>query len=278
MGIHYYVYNNNINRRRSIMNKIKIFHEAPLLVMPIIQSMTDGDYCLPHLLDSNEEYRDYFLKAKENKRYIIMDNSVHELGKAYSKERLLYWIETLLPNEFIIPDELNEGLLSVRNAKEWSNIEIPDEVTKVAVVQGKSHSDICRTYQIYKDLGYQKIAFPYSSPAYLEHSDYSDQNMAKSLGRINMISKMYSTKLISSSDRIHLLGCYVPSEFLWYTNMPFIESLDTSNPVMASLDKIEYGTNIKKPVSNMNTHFLTKDFKISDIKNNINMFRKFNNL
>ena len=41
---------------------------------------------------------------KKQGRYIIMDNSLHELGKAYNHERLLHWITELEPNEFIVPD------------------------------------------------------------------------------------------------------------------------------------------------------------------------------
>ena len=37
------------------MKKIKLFHEAPLSIMSRVQSLTDGDYCLPHLMDKNEE-------------------------------------------------------------------------------------------------------------------------------------------------------------------------------------------------------------------------------
>jgi hypothetical protein len=33
-----------------------------------------------------------------------MDNSLHELGKAYDTDRLLHWIDVLEPNEFIVPD------------------------------------------------------------------------------------------------------------------------------------------------------------------------------
>ena len=42
--------------------------------------------------------------AKEYGRYIIMDNSLHELGEAYDYDRLKYWIKELEPDEFIVPD------------------------------------------------------------------------------------------------------------------------------------------------------------------------------
>ncbi len=57
------------------------------------------------------------------------------------------------------------------------------------------------------------------------------------------------------------LGCQVPQEFSWYKDMPFIETIDTSNPIMATLDGIQYGHNglTEKPKSDMNHNFYTTD-------------------
>ena len=41
------------------------------------------------LLDQDEEYKQYFFDAKKSGRYIIMDNSLHELGEAYNYDRLI---------------------------------------------------------------------------------------------------------------------------------------------------------------------------------------------
>ncbi len=87
-----------------------------------------------------------------------MDNSLHELGKAYDKSRLLYWINELQPNEFIVPDVWENKTQSVVSAREWASIKLPKNVTKVAVVQGKSYEEVLTSYQTYKDLGYKKIA------------------------------------------------------------------------------------------------------------------------
>jgi hypothetical protein len=58
--------------------------------------------------------------------------------------------------------------------------------------------------------------------------------------------------------KFHLLGCAVPQEFGWYYNHPQIESIDTSNPVMAALEGTTYsnGTGLnEKPKANMNEYF-----------------------
>ena len=72
--------------------RIKLSHEVPLAVLPVSKTFNDYDYCLPHLLDQEYDYFAYFEEAKKEGRYIIMDNSLHELGHAYDTDRLLHWV------------------------------------------------------------------------------------------------------------------------------------------------------------------------------------------
>lgn len=256
--------------------KIKVSHEVPICLLEDSLEFNDYQYCLPHLLDQDEDYRKFFYKIKQMGVYVIMDNSLHELGVAYGEERLLYWINELKPNEFIIPDVWQNTNASIVNARKWANIELPEGVTKVAVVQAESLTGASMCYQTYKDLGYKKIAFSYGAEYYLEHSSHPNKNIAKALGRIQVVSKLHNMNMIKNTDRIHLLGCQVPQEFSWYKDMPFIETIDTSNPIMATLDGIQYGHNglTEKPKANMNDHFYTTELDYNLLDWNLRMFRK----
>ena len=256
--------------------KIKISHEVPICLLDDSLDFNDYQYCLPHLLDQDEDYRKFFYEAKKDGVYIIMDNSLHELGVAYDESRLLHWINELKPNEFIVPDVWQDTNASIVNARKWSTIILPEGVTKVAVVQAQNFLDATICYQTYKDLGYKKIAFSYGAEYYLDHSNHPNKNLAKALGRIQVVSRMYDMGLITPNDRVHLLGCQVPQEFSWYKDMPFIETLDTSNPIMATLDGIQYGRNglTEKPKSNMNDNFYTTDIDYNLLDWNLRMFRK----
>ena len=99
-------------------NRIKVSHEVPPVLLSLSKHFNDYDYMLPHLMDENEAYRDYFQLAKHNGRYIVMDNSLHELGHAYRTDRLLHWINELKPDEFIVPDVWEDDYESIRNARE----------------------------------------------------------------------------------------------------------------------------------------------------------------
>ena len=54
---------------------------------------------------------------------------------------------------------------------------------------------------------------------------------------------MIDMDLIGKTDRIHLLGCSIPQEFLYYKDIKQIVSIDTSNPVMAAFDGTTYHPN-----------------------------------
>jgi len=257
---------------------IKVSHEVPLALLDRSLEFNDYDYCLPHLLDKEEQYKQFFYKSKALGRYIIMDNSLHELGTAYDTKRLMYWINELKPNEFIVPDVWEDKTRSIVNAREWSKVELPEGVTKVAVVQAASYYEAVECYQTYKDLGYKKIAFSYGASYYNDVCPHPNPNFGKALGRIQTITKMHSIGIISKFDRVHLLGCALPQEFNWYYGMHFIESIDTSNPIMATVEGTHYsmyGLKHKPTVKideAMHKEYLTE----GRLNNNILKFRQIN--
>jgi hypothetical protein len=156
---------------------------------------------------------------------------------------MLSIIEDIKPDEFIVPDAWEDATLSMRQAKEWSFIELPEGVEKVAVVQGKSFDEVVKCYQTYKWLGYNKIAFSYGASYYNDIFPHRNKDVGKALGRQLVISKMVNMDLIGNTDRIHLLGGSLPQEFLYYKDVKQIESIDTSNPVMAAFDGVTYHPN-----------------------------------
>ena len=145
---------------------VKVSHEVPFSLLEDSKRFNDYDYCLPHLLDEEPEYEKYFRQAKEEGRYIIMDNSLHELGEAYNIDRLIYWINEIRPNEFIVPDVWEDCISSIQNAEIWSLFDFPKEVEKVAVVQAKTLHEASECTKAYKRLGYKKIAYSYGASYY----------------------------------------------------------------------------------------------------------------
>ena len=226
------------------MSKIpKISHELPINMLGRSFEINDYEYCLPHLLDQNSIYEKHFRYAREAGSYIVMDNSLHELGEAYDTDRLMYWINELEPDEFIVPDVWQDKNQTIINARKWSQVELPEGTTKVAVVQANSYGEAFECYHILKNhLGYNKIAFSYGADWYAEEFPHPNPLVGKMMGRIMTISKMYKAELIKDRDRVHLLGCALPQEFSYYPDFPFIESIDTSNPIIHGLKGKQYNS------------------------------------
>ena len=264
------------------MKKIKISHEVPFCLLEQSLKFNDYQYALPHLLESNEEYRNHFLKCKENGVEIYLDNSLHELGYAMDDTTLIKWMKILEPSTFFIPDVWEERDASVINARRWANIEVPEGVTKCAVVQARSIHEAITCTQSYKDLGYKKIAYSYGASYYNEMCPHPNKDLGKAIGRFIVLSFLYEQDILTKFDRVHLLGTASPIEFGMYKNLECIESIDTSNPIMAAIGEMPYtkmGLHMK-PIANMNKYQdVSIDFVNEDlVEFNVEMFKKINRL
>jgi hypothetical protein len=267
------------------MKTIKISHEVPLCLLEESLTFCDYQYALPHLLESNETYRLHFLRCKNKGVEIYMDNSLHELGHSMDADVLLKWIDILEPSNFFIPDVWEDCTASMVNAKYWSKIQLPKNTTKVAVVQAKSINEAIRCTQTYIDLGYEKIAYSYGASYYNDIYPHINKDLGKALGRLKMISTLYSNGVLLPTSRVHLLGTACPIEFSLYKGIKCIESVDTSNPIMAAVDGIKYnnlGTH-SKPKSNMNScsNIDYKDINMELLNHNVKTFKniiKTNNM
>jgi hypothetical protein len=181
-----------------------------------------------------------------------------------------------------VPDVWEDKTASIVNARAWSKIELPEGVIKVAVVQAKSFAEALECTHIYKDLGYKKIAYSYGASYYNEIVEHPNKNLGKALGRVKVITDLYKKGILTPYDRVHLLGCQVPQEFGWYQGIKCIESIDTSNPIMAALEGEAYNFYglIDKPKANMNDYqdIATENVDLDLVDNNVEMFRLINNL
>ena len=265
------------------MSFIKKSHEVPLCLLEDSKQFNDYDYCLPHLLDQESEYEAYFRQAKKEGRYIIMDNSLHELGEAYDWERLLYWIKEIQPNEFIVPDVWENTNETLKNAEKWAAMnDWPEEVMQVAVIQGGALYDIVRCYENFKKLGFKKIAFPYGLTFYHKYVKHNNVDLGKMLGRISLITHLHNVKVISSNDKVHLLGCCLPQEFLNYQGFNFIDTIDTSNPITCTIEGIKYKPYglLSKPKTRIDDimHIESEKIDYQLLEYNLSYFNKLNNL
>jgi hypothetical protein len=258
------------------MRKIKVSHEVPIPYLERGRDFQDYEYCLPHLLDQSVEYLNYFLKSKQLERYIVMDNSLHELGKPYDSDRLRHWMSILKPNEFIVPDYWQDSKATLESAEAWLIFDYPKETMPVAVVQANNYEEAENCYIELKDMGYKKVAFSYGASWYEDHGEGKTVFLRKSKGRFNVINRMFQEGAIIDTDRIHLLGCNLPQEFTQYKNLEFIESLDTSNPVIHGLAGIQYNDyGLDEKIPDKVDQFVGNEKNWDKVLFNVTKFKQF---
>lgn len=263
---------------------MKVSHESPLELLEASRSYNDYDYALVHLFETNKEYLDFFMKSKEMGREILLDNSIFELGKSFEMSRFAYWVNYLKPTFYIIPDVLDDADGTIANIEKWMKEYAPtiDSSCKImCVVQGKCYEDMVRCYKVAEKYA-DKIAISFNSEYF--RTDWraemtNEKLVAWMLGRMNLIYRLDREGVLNHNKMHHLLGCALPQEVQFYHNMPYITTVDTSNPVVHGMYSIPYkdwGLNHKKStklVDLLNHHITKEEREIIDF--NIKQFKVF---
>lgn len=219
---------------------IKIAHEAPLSIFDKVQELTDYDYFLVHLFEENEEYLAKAQECVSKGRETILDNSIFELGHAWNASRFAYWVNEMKPTYYIVPDVLDDCDKTIDSFERFMK-EYPDLPGKsIAVAQGSTYNDLVLCYNyLANDDRVDKIAMSFDSPFFQEYG--GDNQYYKMMnGRQHTINKMLKEGVINTSKPHHLLGCGLPQEFKAYKNYDWIDSLDTSNPVIHGIKGMWY--------------------------------------
>jgi hypothetical protein len=221
---------------------IQIAHEAPISIIRDVQAITDYDYCLVHLLEEQPEYLKFFKESKQKGRKVLLDNSIFELGEAFHADKFAQWVQELNPDEYIIPDSLENTDKTLFNALSWNNKYNTLPGKKIGVIQGKTYNDLKNCYKaLDKEFNVDKIAISFDYSFYNNLIPHPNKLISWMLGRVALISMLRNDGIINESKPHHLLGASLPWEFTYYREgFEFIESLDTSSPVVSGIEGIMY--------------------------------------
>lgn len=265
---------------------IKTYHEAPKSIFKDVQSMTDGDYALVHLFETDQEYFNMFKQAVADGRDVILDNSVFELGVAFDSDRYAEWVRALQPTWYIVPDVLEDGKATTERFMEFIN-KYPDLPGKrIGVVQGESYEDYVKCYKAIEPYC-DKIGISFDCSWYRTLAPRANPWIQLAAGRAHALFTMDAEGIINRKKPHHLLGVAVPQEMAAYNVMQscgtgsWIDSVDTSNPVVHGLKGIVYsveGLTFKKS-QKLYTMIDedVNDYQMRCIRFNIQQFRRFCN-
>jgi hypothetical protein len=231
---------------------IKISHESPLSMLEISRTYNDYDYGLVHLFETQPAYYRFFKESLEQGRKVLLDNSIFELGTAFDSTRYAHWINKLLPTEYIIPDVLEDCNGTITSAMNWNhqldwNGVALTQCKMIGVVQGKNYGELVKCYT-YMDqaMNVDKLAISFDYSYYREVFPHPNKWVSFMMGRVMTLTRLMNDGIINKSKPHHLLGCAHPREFSFYQGSEFswIDSLDTSSPIVHGIKKVVYSDKI----------------------------------
>jgi len=265
---------------------VKIAHESPKSIFNDIQKVTDYDYALVHLFEEDEEYLNQFKEAVRRGREVILDNSIFELEEAFDADKFAYWINELRPTWYIIPDVLEPDVLedaggTMVKMANWNGKYRKTSFGKtIGVVQGKSYEEIVDCYEYLDNVAeVDMIAISFDYSYYTKSVPHPNKYVSWMLGRVKLLGDLVKDGVINENKPHHLLGCGLPQEFSFYSQYPWIYSLDTSNPVVHGIKGIGYRTDGLWSKESQKLFELI-NYEVEDtnlILNNIHKFRWFAN-
>lgn len=264
---------------------MKISHEVPLSLLEKSREFCDFDYALVHLFETNKEYLEFFKKSLRLGRTVYLDNSVFELGESFDHDRFAYWVKELGEINrdnfyYIIPDSLNEKNKTISNYIDFVT-KYPNLPGKsIGVVQGETYNELIDCYEFMSsNSDMVAISFGYSWFQLL-HKYEENKFFAMMKGRQNLIDLLIEEGFWNHNKPHHLLGCSLPQEFMHYSNIPSIVSVDTSNPIVMGMLGHRYneteGLRTKENIKLVDL-FESKltEIQLDNIYHNISIFKGF---
>ena len=259
-----------------------ISHEVPKCLFEKSLDFNDYDYDLVHLFDEDPEYLEFYKNSVKNGRHVLLDNSIFELGEAYDNDSFAKWVEELKPTEYIVPDALEDVAKTIDQMESWNRAygKLPGK--RIGVVQGKTPEEIADCY-VYMDkhADVDKIAISFDYSLYEQIIPHENKYMSWMLGRATMLANLLNSGIINTKKPHHLLGCGLPQEFALYHSYKWIESVDTSNPIVHGIKGIaykQYGLQTKESIKLVDLLDVEiNNEQLYDINHNINYFRTYVN-
>lgn len=261
---------------------IKTFHEAPKSIFRAVQSMTDGDYALVNLFAKDEEYYQMFKDAVHKGREVILDNGVFELGEAWNADQFAGWVDKLQPTYYIVPDVLEKGQATIESFFNFIGTHkgLPGKV--LGVVQGENMYEFIRCYKAIEPYC-DKVGISFDCSWYRDDMQSGNKWEQLAGGRLKTLVQMDDAGIINRSKPHHLLGVSLPQEMQYYKlyGWKWIDSVDTSNPVVHGLKHIVYSSDGLHDKETQKLYTLINaqvdSAQLNAIVHNIKQFRRFCN-
>jgi len=217
---------------------------APVKYLSYWGALTDYHMALTHLVLSNDEYAKHFWMMSNRGHYVILDNSVVELGSAVTFDDLIEAAEQINATEIILPDVLDNREATLKLAEDClSKAWLKGLFRKykfMVVPQGDTFPEFIQCYKDLCDLpGKCTIGIPKRLGRFFKHEETDSRT--RGLGRYFALLEMERRGIINTSKPHHLLGIYDnPLEIHLLSKYNWIRGVDTQLPFWAASEGIRF--------------------------------------
>lgn len=242
---------------------------APTNALEDWGSITTYHMALAHLILSDEDYAKHYFELSQQGHFVILDNSVIELGGAVEVSTLLEAAALVNPAVIVLPDVLDD-MQATHQAihKAISDLLRANALNRfrfMAVPQGKTKEEF---FMSYKHIAALSDIYMIGMPKRLGRYDES-----RGIGRANVIEEMLRLGLIDTSKPHHLLGVWDnPVEIKHLSKHNWIKGVDTQLPFWAAANGVKFDKEVgmieKRKGRNITldmAHIMDED----DLNNNI---------
>lgn len=263
---------------------IKIAILAPILHLEDFSSLGDIDMALTHLVLKNQLYSSYFVKQILKNNYVILDNSVFELGRPMKDKHIIKAVKIIRASEVVAPDFFGKGQKTVAYCKSFIKVlktnKMFDEFKIQAVAHGKDLKDWVECYNTLASMdNVDVIGVPFGIMFNVPWAKkFSTRTKQMAENRFKLIKYLVENCIINKEKEHHCMGVSDGKELYELNKLGVIRSNDSSSAVAHGMHGIVYtmdGLPCEKIKSKLNFYAKIPEERFKDIYYNIKVLKAF---
>lgn len=258
---------------------IKISYIYPFSLLDKVEPLSDFYYIYIHLLKNNPSNIALIKQYLEEGGQVMIDGSKLIKDVEISEYEYVEYLQKIKPTYYLIPDVFEDGPRTEDIAYNWIEKYGKELGKPIGIVQGKTFEELVGCYKSFVKFGIETIAFSSKYSYYHSYIPHPNNYISRMMGRVSLLSKLYSYGIIRKGLNHHLLGISLPQEGLFYQGdkWEWITSLSTTNPIINAYRNVMYEKfGLVERDENHIEEFLKleqKDFDMDKVLRNINNFK-----
>ena len=219
---------------------IKLCFMSPIAHLGEFSERGDMLLALPHIVQNSTIYEKYY---RDTQKKIILDSGVIEVGKPEKFEILIKIGENIEASVIALPDYLHDASKTIESAKiiyeNFHNYIRLKRFSFMGIIQGKNVKEWLKCFEKMANMDMITILGIgiYSVKHVFQSITHKTDCLNNRLACIELLDKK---NMIPKGKKIHLLGLGEPRELLYQKDYPFINSCDTTRPIMYGINGRRY--------------------------------------